>query len=146
MTKHVKTLLGPVMAGALGAALLCGTGVAKAQDYDNDYNYRPAQNESVIVRPSRHPLGVIQHDQMLGGGRTGSLYSERVSLSEPVSYSDLDLARVNDRRTLQSRVRSTALNICAKLIPEERGAFDQDNTRQCVTTAIRDAMDQVPQG
>lgn len=146
MTKHAKNLFGPAMAGALGMALLCGAGAVRAQDYDNGDNYRPARNETVIVHPSRHPLGVIQRDHLLGGGHTGSLYAERVSLSEPVSYSDLDLARVNDRRELQARVRHTAINICSRLVPEDMGAFAQDDTRECVNTAIRGAMSQVPAG
>ena len=148
MANNRKFLLGSATAAALGAALLCGAGAAAAQDYgyENDA-YRPAQGESVIIRPNRHPLGVILRNQRLGdSARSGSLFSEELSLSEAVDYSDLDLARVSDRRELQSRIRDTAQNICATLDAQDRMYSDAATTRECVRTAIRGAQSQIPEG
>jgi UrcA family protein len=137
MTDKRKILNRATFAGALAASLFCGAAVA--QDY-----YTDARGETVIVRPNRHPLGVIQHEQRLGGGHSGSLYSERVSLSRAVSYSDLDLSRTADYRRLEVRVRNTARRICAQLSDQQSlNAFDRDIDPSCVNNAVRGAMAQV---
>jgi len=49
MKTNRKSLLGTAVAGAFGAALICGAGVARAQDYYGNDVYGPP--ETVIVHP-----------------------------------------------------------------------------------------------
>jgi UrcA family protein len=132
MTKDKTYLLGAAMAGLL----LCA-GAAQAQDY-----YENGGTETVTVPGARHHLGVIYHEQSLGSHGSGSLYSERVSLSERVNYSDLDVSRVRDYRRLESRVHATAVRICARLNPDR--AWDEPIDATCVNSAVRNAMARIP--
>ena len=138
MTKHRIALLGSAL------ALLCGAGLAKAQDYGRDYDgpayndadYRMA-DETVIVHPYRDP---VEKRQRLGR-IDGEINPVELSISRPVSFSDLNLAREADYRELQDRIHDTATDLCAELdtrVPELRG--DRNADRECVRTATRNAM------
>ncbi len=144
MTKNRIALLGSAL---MGAALLCGAGVANAQDYgpyegaryyDNDY--RPAAalpEERVIVRPYYQP---VQKQQMVGR-INGEVNPTAFSLSRPVDFSDLNLSQHADVMELRARVRDTARDLCAELdarVPDLRGSASED--RECVRNATRDAM------
>ncbi len=127
---------------AMGALLLCGAGLAKAQDYGrdapayNDADYRTA-DETVIVHPYRDP---VEKRQLLGR-IDGEINPVELSVSRPVSFSDLDLSREADYRELQDRIHDTATDLCAELdarVPELRG--DRDADRECVRNATRNAM------
>lgn len=133
MTKGRIALLSSVM---MGAALLCGAGVAKAQDpyYDRYYDNT---TETVIVRP---PYNVIEKRQLMGR-ISGEMNPTEYTLSRPVSFSDLDLTRDEDYLELRARVRDTARDLCYELdvrIPDLRG--DSSADRECVRKAMRDAM------
>ena len=134
MTKSMKFL---TVAGALGAALLCG-GAAKAQGYyDRDYDRTPS--ETVIVHPY---YDEIQQRQLLGHV-DGEINPTEVSISHPVSYSDLDLSRDSDYLELLHRVRGTARDLCAALDDRYPDLRDRDGDRQCVRQAVHNAMLQV---
>ena len=65
------------------------------------------------------------------------------SLSEAVSYADLDLTLRADRATLQRRVSDTAGRLCNEL--NQDPASHHNMGKSCKDIAIRDAMGQVRQ-
>jgi len=142
MTKNRIALLGSAM---IGAALLCGAGLANAQDYGRPYDSRQYSNddravpadETVIVHPYRDP---VEKRQLLGRV-DGEINPVELSVSRPVSFADLDLSREADYRELRDRIHDTATDLCAELdarVPELRG--DRDADRECVRNATRNAM------
>ena len=143
MRKNRIALLGSAI---IGAALLCGAGVAQAQDYDSPtyYDYRPVPTtvpvtETVIVHPY-YDYDRIEKRQLLGR-INGEVNPTEYSLSRPVVFSDLDLTRDDDYLELRARVRDTAADLCAELdarVPGLRGDASAD--RECVRTATRNAM------
>lgn len=75
---------------------------------------------------------------------TGHLSGARVnSLSEAVSYADLDLARHADREILRVRVNTTARRLCTQLNQDSPSPANLG--KSCQDFAVRDAMDQVHQ-
>jgi UrcA family protein len=143
MTKHKVALLGSAM---MGAVLLCGVGIANAQDYgpyegsryyDNDYRPAALPEERVIVRPYYPP---VQKRQLVGR-INGEVNPTEFSLSREVAFSDLDLSRPLDRAELRARVHRTARDLCAELdarVPDLRGYPSED--RECVRQATLNAM------
>jgi UrcA family protein len=147
MTKSRIAMLGSAM---MGAALVCGFGLANAQEYNGasptyyDYHDRPAPaDETVIVHPY---YDEVQKRQLLGRV-DGEINPVELSASRPVSFSDLDLSHEAGYVELHARVRDTARDLCAELdarFPELRG--DRDADRECVRTATRNAMHSVLEG
>jgi len=139
MTKNRIALLGSAM---MGAALVCGAGLAQAQDYDSPayYNYRPAPvTETVIVHPY-YDYDRIEKRQLVGR-INGEVNPTEYTLSRPVNFSDLDLVRDDDYLELKARVRDAAREMCAELdarVLDLRG--DPSADRECVRTATRNAM------
>ena len=141
MTKNRIALLGSAM-----MALVCGAGLAKAQDYDSpryhnySYDARPAPvTETVIVHPY-YDYDRIEKRQLVGR-INGEVNPTEYSLSRPVNFSDLDLVRDDDYLELKARVRDAARDMCAELdarVPDLRG--DPSADRECVRTATRNAM------
>jgi len=136
-----------VLGSALvGAALLCGAGLANAQDYGpyesqrySDYDYRPVAppEERVIVRPYYNPV----EKRQIVGRVNGEINPTEYSLSREVVFSDLNLSRPLDRAELRARVRHTARELCAELndrVPDLRGYPSED--RECVRKASQQAM------
>lgn len=133
--------------GSALAALLCGAGMAVAQDYGpyegpaNAYDDRPAPaEERVIVHPD---YDYVEKRQLVGH-INGEVNPQELSISRPVSFSDLDLSRDADFMELQDRVRDTARDLCFQLdarFPELRG--DRSADRECIRTATRNAMHEV---
>ena len=73
---------------------------------------------------------------------TGHLNTSRLqSLSERVSFADLDLSRYEDRRVLLLRVNDAARHVCTQLNQESRNPANLGDT--CQDNAVRGAMDQV---
>jgi UrcA family protein len=147
MTKNRIALLGSAL---MGAALLCGAGPAKAQDYDrsyetaayNDYSSRAA-DETVIV----HPYYDSVEKRQLLGRVDGEINPVELSISRPVRFSDLNLSQEADYRELRDRIHDTATDLCAELdtrVPELRG--DRDADHECVRNATRNAMRDVLEG
>ena len=152
MTKNRIALLGSAI---MGAALLCGGGLANAQDYSRTYEQdysrtyyetptyygyddraAPA-DETVIVHPY---YDQVEKRQLLGH-INGEVNPVELSISRPVGFSDLNLAREADYIELRERVRDTARDLCAELdarFPDLRG--DRDADRECVRDATRNAL------
>ena len=153
MTKNRIALLGSAM---MGAALLCGAGVANAQSYVRtydsptygptyyDYDARPAPviepvTETVIVHPY-YDYDRVEKRQ-LTGRINGEVNPTEYTISRPVSFSDLDLSREADYIELRARVRDAARDLCYQLearVPQLRG--DSSANRECVRNATRNAM------
>jgi UrcA family protein len=75
---------------------------------------------------------------------TGQLRDDRAqSLSETVSYADLDLSRYADRQELLLRVNNTARRLCVRLNQDYPSAANLG--RSCQDYAVRGAMGQVRQ-
>ena len=73
---------------------------------------------------------------------TGHLNTSRLqSLSERVSFADLDLNRYEDRRILVLRVNDAARHVCTQLNQESRNPANLG--RSCQEMAVRGALDQV---
>lgn len=73
---------------------------------------------------------------------TGHLNASRLqSLSERVSFADLDLNRYEDRRILVLRVNDAARHVCTQLNQQSRSPGNLGHT--CQDNAVRNAMDQV---
>jgi UrcA family protein len=159
MTSNRIALLGSAL---FGAALICGGGVAIAQDYspgyyDRDYappqpGYTPEQgfhygpthedvSEAIIVRPG---YGYAEKRNLIGR-HDGEINPTQYSISRPVSYSDLDLTRHADFVELRIRVREAASDMCLQLddqFPELRN--DRNADMECIRDATRQAMRSVP--
>jgi UrcA family protein len=65
------------------------------------------------------------------------------SLSQTVSYADLDLAYAGDRERLRLRVNDTARRLCTQLNQDSPGHTNMG--KSCQELAVRDAMYQVRQ-
>lgn len=76
-------------------------------------------------------------------GRGPMLHDRAMSISETVSYSDLDLRYAGDRNRLEQRVNDTARRICTKL--NEPSPSRHNLGASCQEIAVRDAMGQVRQ-
>jgi len=63
------------------------------------------------------------------------------SLSERVSFADLDLTYAGDRHRLEVRVSNAARRVCTQL--NEEGRNHNNLGKSCQDRAVRDAMDQV---
>jgi UrcA family protein len=151
MTNTRKSLI----AGLLGAGLLCGAAQAQGL-YDNDYansmggssydnspsaysNRQPFYNdtdESVTVQAPRH---AIQKQQILGR-YNGEVNPVRYTASAVVAFNDLDLSRATDRQMLHDRIIGTARNVCGQLSDASPVPSDQDERQECVRNASINAM------
>jgi UrcA family protein len=159
MTKGRIALLGSAM-----AVLLCGAGMANAQDYSysngpyNDAGYQPGNydrsyndgrvvyddqvgqaSETIIV----HPNDMIEEQQVIGRVG-GEVNPQAYTVSRNIDFSDLDLRHGEDRAALHERIEQTAANLCAELderVPGLRGDHDADH--ECVRDATRHAMEDV---
>lgn len=160
MTKGRIALFGSAM-----AVLLCGAGMASAQDYSysngpyNDSGYQPGSfdrygdrsyedrayddrstvSETVIV----HPNDVIQEQQVIGRVN-GEVNPQAYNIQRPVDFSDLNLSRAADRAELHARVYQTASDLCAELDARVPGlSGDRSADRECVRNATRQALQDV---
>ncbi|KKC27781.1 UrcA family protein [Sphingomonas sp. SRS2] len=80
------------------------------------------------------------NEEIVVQGRYGTLPDSVQSLSQPVSYADLDLSTVSGRAELRHRVRLTARYLCEKL-----GENDSSSsvTPSCRDAASRDALSRI---
>jgi UrcA family protein len=75
---------------------------------------------------------------------TGHLNGSRLqTLSDTVSYGDLDLTYAGDRERLRLRVNNTARRICDRLNQDSPNPANMGHS--CQEVAVRGAMDQVRQ-
>lgn len=118
--------------GLIAAGALVFTAfAANAQDYDDYYNapYVSDTNETVHVIAPRY-----------AGPRYNKYHAPYVnaSLSQPVSYDDLDLRTYGGARILKDRIRLTARLMCREL--DERMPVTADFSPSCYKNAVADAM------
>jgi UrcA family protein len=137
MTKSRIALLGSAIAGV---ALLCGAGLANAQDYrsyDERAYYDPVVGETVIVHPDYDTI----YTQQRLGRINGEVNPTEYRISRPVDFSDLNLIRDADYLEFKARVRDTARDLCAELDARVPGlAGDRSADTQCVRDATRNAV------
>ena len=137
MTKSRIALLGSAIAGV---ALLCGAGLANAQDYrsyDERAYYDPVVGETVIVHPDYDTI----YTQQRLGRINGEVNPTEYRISRPVDFSDLNLVRDADYLEFKARVRDTARDLCAELDARVPGlAGDRSADTQCVRDATRNAV------
>lgn len=126
---------------AAAGALLCGLAsaspaVAQAPSYE--------ASEEVIVRAPY----VVRREPLARGGAPSSFSNpELISLSRGVSYADLDLSQAQGVAELETRVRTTARDVCQELnsrYPRTGGQYVYANT-DCVKKATDDGMEAVRQ-
>jgi UrcA family protein len=112
-----------------GAAAVALTMSASAQDYGryDDASYQ-TQEEIQVTAPRYHADGT----QKLNGTL------EKMSLSTPVSYSDLDLRSRNGARELRARIRDAAADTCAQLA--DAYPVRQLQGTNCYKTALNDGL------
>jgi UrcA family protein len=127
---------------ALAGVVLCGLvgigGPALAQG-----GAAPQAMEQVMITS---PL-VIKRDAVNAARAQGLRNPELVSISRPVSYSDLDMSKPADVAQLQTRARNTVRDVCqelGQLYPRTGGQFIYTNT-DCVKKATDEAMDTIKQ-
>jgi UrcA family protein len=118
LSPMVRTLLAGVMLAGAVAAL-----PARAQDYQNDPAYYPDTQEDIVVQ-----------------GRWGRVRDDVDTLSQRVSYADLDLRYADDRRELRHRIEASARYLCNRLGEDDNAASALPSCRE---TAVRDAMGRV---
>lgn len=96
------------------------------------------------VHPNPHDYGRIESHQLVGRVG-GEVDPTMLTITEPVSYSDLDLSRASDVNELRPRVRDTAIDLCSQLAARDNNmGDDEDSDRECVSRAIQSAMAQLP--
>lgn len=86
------------------------------------------------------PLNAQPVDDIVVTGRYGRVPDSVQSLSQPVSYADLDLSTKLGRDELRRRLRLTARYLCDRL-----GESDPSSSvvPSCRDAAVRDAMNRV---
>jgi UrcA family protein len=105
------------LCGLFAAVAMTGVAVpASAQDYQDT-------QEDVIVN-----------------GHWGRVPDDVQSLSQHVSYADLDLSYAQDRAELRHRISLTARYLCDRLGEPEGGSIVQPDCREA---AVRDALSRV---
>jgi len=126
---------------AAAGALLCGlvsASPAVAQAPSSE------AAEEVIVRAPY----VVRREPLARGGAPSSFSNpELISLSRGVTYADLDLSKAQGVAELETRVRTTARDVCQELnsrYPRTGGQYVYANT-DCVKKATDDGMDAVRQ-
>jgi UrcA family protein len=92
---------------------------------------------AVVAAASAAPAFAQSVDELTIYGRPG----DAQTLSEAVSYSDLDLTYADDRAVLRHRVNDTARRLCRELNSDD--ASFGNLGRSCQDIAVRDAMRQM---
>ena len=119
--------------GLLAGATMVVAAPTLAQGYSNDQRDYPAYQQAGPDYPSEQEDIVVQ-------GRWGQVPDDADSLSQPVSYADLDLSYVEDRRELRHRIEATARYLCNRLGESDTALSVVASCRQ---SAVRDALNRV---
>jgi UrcA family protein len=114
-------------ASAAGFALAAVSAAAQDSGYGQPQAY-PAPNEEVVITA---PRAYIERGPLNGP-------VEKVSLSVPVRFDDLDLRTAWGAHALRSRVRAAAADICSRLNYYYPAAISGDPP--CYRQAVFDAM------
>jgi UrcA family protein len=134
------------------SALLAGAALAvavpaAAQDYSRDYpadqrDYPADQRDYPAYQQgyANDPDYRDQQEDIVVEGRWGRVPDDVESLSQRVSYADLDLSYSEDRRELRRRVDAAARYLCDRLGEDDSATSYVPSCRQ---SAVRDAMRRV---
>ena len=116
----------------LAGATLVAAAPAAAQDYPADQRDYPSYQDDAGYQD--------QQDDIVVQGRWGRVRDDVDTLSQRVSYADLDLRYAEDRRELRHRVDLTARYLCDRLGEDEGSSSVVPSCREA---AVRDAMRRV---
>jgi len=103
-------------------------------------------NERITVYPPQYS---VRQEPVPDAAKYGFAIAERMSMSLPVSYSDLDLSNPADVKELENRITQTATDVCRQLNKQFPSylypSVSQFPVRKqdCVQTAVTNAMAQV---
>lgn len=152
LTSKLRTgLLAMVAASALGIALAAAPAIAANDDdyqagdqYQNDQAESDADGAAVDTAANEDVAANDEEIEVTAPrarvrGELGAPLRD-VSMSREVSFADLDLTTNDGARTLESRIRSTARNLCRQL--DIMHPVKADNSPPCYQTAVNDAMAQ----
>ena len=111
-------------------------------------NSAPASsvNERITVYPPQYS---VTRAPVPDAAKYGFAIAEVMSVSLPVSYSDLNLSNPADVKELENRITQTAMNVCREVNRRFPGylypSVSQFPVRRhdCVQTAVADGMAQV---
>jgi UrcA family protein len=112
-------------------ALAAGSELAWAAD-------RPSQDKVSV----QGPYTIRQH---VTDGRAGWGHVEKVSITQQVSYADLDLSRASDISVLKDRINRAARDNCNKLRRSYPEFSHGTLSRDCVADAVRSTSARVDQ-
>lgn len=124
------------LAGALSAVLITGTAMGATLP-NRDYHGTAVETVSV------HPYGIVHVGQLLGH-IDGYINPQKLSMSKPVHFGDLNLKHSSDWAVLRQRVKHTAVRECKGIDEvinsEEISTGMQRASQHCVRTAVTSAM------
>lgn len=89
-----------------------------------------AQEPEFVVSSARG--SGLAHSSLTGAS------ADLISISQRVSYADLNLATVSGAQEMEARVRNTAKALCEKL--EQRYPLSGNNAETCVKNAVSKGM------
>lgn len=112
----------------LAIATAGGMSVALAHDYGGPSGYEVSRAEEVVVPAPRYR---VDHPHL-------NVPIENVSLSEPVSYADLNLRSRWGAHVLRTRIRFAASKVCRQLITMY--PYGEGTSPQCYREAVAGAM------
>jgi UrcA family protein len=131
-----------ILAGC--AALLGVTSVSCFAQTNSGFD--SGVNERITVYPPQYS---ISRAPVPDAAKYGFAVAERMSMSLPVSYSDLDLSNPADVKELENRIAQTATDVCHQLNKQFPSYLYPSVTQfparrqDCVQTAVTNAMAQV---
>jgi UrcA family protein len=130
----------------IAVACIAILGVTTVSSYAQVSGSETSANERITVFPPQY--NVIQ-TPVPDAASQGFAVAKRTSISQPISYSDLDLSTSAGLDELQKRITVTATAICRELnkrFPSDLyWSVSQYPVRKydCVQTSVKDAMERV---
>jgi UrcA family protein len=128
------------LAAATALALILAAAPASvlAAEYDDEDYAEDAQDTAPAAEFAASDEEVIvRAPRMQRRGEYGAPLRD-VSMSRTVSIADLDLTTADGVRILETRIRSTARNLCRQL--DVMHPVKADNSPPCYQAAVQDAM------
>lgn len=145
-----STHLALFAAGALGIAAFATAAVAQDypdedssysdedSNYDDNANYDDNSDSDEDADYADNEEIVVSAPHFAPTDARGM--GQRVALSQPVSYSDIDLRTRHGAHILRARIRDTARQICTQLDAAYPGPGGE--TQACMRDASRNAMNE----
>jgi len=96
---------------------------------------------SMVMPGLAAPALAQSGEEIIVTGRWGRVPEDVATLSQSISYADLDLSLASDRRELQHRVNLTARYLCDKL--GEKDSMTSSPIPTCRDAASQDALKRV---